>query len=77
MDILNEIINVLRIAIIPMGVTFRIIFCLTKMIYDEDAQGSYKKKIKNTLIFGIIAELIFVILDLVEKYYGYNGGGFR
>ena len=50
MDILNEMINVLRIAIIPIGVTGRVIFCLIKMIYDEEAQGSYKKKISNTII---------------------------
>lgn len=84
MEILNEIISLLRIVIIPLGVTFRVIFCLTKMIYDEDAQGTYKKKIKNTIVFGIIAELIFVILTLVQNYYGYsgsngipNGGGGR
>lgn len=83
MGILDEIITVLRIAIIPLGVVFRVIFCLTKMIYDEDAQGSYKKKIKNTIIFGILAELVFVILDIIQGYYGYiptssgitHGGG--
>lgn len=58
MEILDEIISLLRVVIIPLGVTFRVIFCLTKMIYDEDAQGTYKKKIKNTIVFGIIAELI-------------------
>ena len=73
MEILNEIISLLRVVIIPLGVTFRVIFCLTKMIYDEDAQGTYKKKIKNTIVFGIIAELIFVILELVKNYYGYAG----
>ncbi len=70
MEILDEIIDLLRVAIIPLGVAFRVIFCFTKMIYDEDAQGSYKKKIKNTIVFGIIAELIFVILDLIKNYYG-------
>ena len=54
MEILDEIIDLLRVAIIPLGVVFRVIFCFTKMIYDEDAQGSYKKKIKNTIVFGII-----------------------
>lgn len=73
MEILNEIISLLRVVIIPLGVTFRVIFCLTKMIYDEDAQGTYKKKIKNTIVFGIIAELIFVILELIQNYYGYTG----
>ena len=71
MSILDEIITLLRVAIIPLGVSFRVIFCLTKMIYDEDAQNSYKKKIKNTIVFGILAELVFVILDVIQGYYGY------
>lgn len=83
MDTLNEIITLLRVGIIPLGVLFRVVFCLTKMIYDEDAQASYKKKIKNTIVFGIIAELIFVILNLIQSYYGtgnilpshFSGGG--
>ncbi len=70
MDTLNEIISLLRVLIIPLGVTFRVVFCFTKMIYDEEAQGSYRRKIRNTIVFGIISELIFVILDLVKKYYG-------
>ena len=69
MEILDEIIDLLRVAIIPLGVVFRVIFCFTKMIYDEDAQGSYKKKIKNTIVFGIIAELIFLKdMDLKNLY---------
>ena len=75
MDTLNEIISVLRIVVIPLGTIFRVVFCFTKMIYDEEAQGSYKKKIRNTIVFGIIAELIFVILALVQGYYGGNVGG--
>lgn len=71
MDTLNEIITLLRVGIIPLGVLFRVVFCLTKMIYDEDAQASYKKKIKNTIVFAIISELIFVILDIIQNYYGY------
>lgn len=69
MDTLNEIINLLRTTIIPLGVIFRVIFCFTKMIYDEESQGSYKKKIRNTILFGVITELIFVILDLLQSYY--------
>lgn len=69
MDLLNEIINLLKVGIIPVGVVFRVIFCLVKMIYDEDAVSSYKKKITNTITFGIITELILVISDLIQKYY--------
>ena len=49
MDILNEMIEVLRVGIIPIGVIGRVIFCLVKMIYDEEAQGSYKRKIRNII----------------------------
>ena len=69
MEILDEIIDLLRVAIIPLGVVFRVIFCFTKMIYDEEAQGSYKKKISNTIVFGILSELTFVIKDLITNYY--------
>ena len=69
MDILNEMIEVLRVGIIPIGVIGRVIFCLVKMIYDEEAQGKKKKKISNTIVFGILAELTFVIKDLITKYY--------
>ena len=89
MDTLDEIITLLRVVMIPLGVVFRVVFCLTKMIYDEDAQNTHKKKIRNTIVFGILAELIFVILDLLKVYYnfapfvkggprgGASGGGFR
>ena len=69
MDTLNEIISVLRIAVIPLGTIFRVVFWFTKMIYDEEAQGSYKKKISNTIVFGILSELTFVIKDLITNYY--------
>ena len=77
MDLVYEIITVLRVMIIPIGVVFRVVFCLVKMIYDEEAVGSYKKKIRNTITFGIIAELIFVISDLIQNYYSiyFAGGG--
>ena len=35
MDTLNEIISLLRVVIIPLGTVFRVVFCFTKMIYDE------------------------------------------
>lgn len=80
METLYEIISLLRVILIPLGVTFRVVFCFVKMIYDEDAQTTYKRKIKNTILFGIIAELLIVIIDLIQNYYGNVpniGGGFR
>ena len=67
MDTLNEIISLLRVVIIPLGVTFRVVFCLIKMIYDEEAQGSYKRKIRNTIVFGIIAAIPNNIFTFISK----------
>jgi len=70
MNTLNELITLLRIVVIPLGTIFRVVFCFVKMIYDEDAMNSYKKKIWNSIAFLIISELIFVIADLIKVYYG-------
>lgn len=84
METMEQIINLLRVIIIPLGVTFRVVFCFIKMIYDEDSANAYKKKIWNAVAFLIISELIFVIADLIKAYYGNyyfstpsitNGGG--
>ncbi|MGN0973174.1 MAG: mercury transporter [Bacilli bacterium] len=86
METLEEIISLLRIVIIPLGTIARVVFCFIKMIYDEDAINSYKKKIWNAVAFLIISELIFVIVDIIKFYYGayitssvtqpfFNGGG--
>lgn len=69
MDIVNELINVLRVAIIPAGVLLRVIFCLIKIMYSEDETSIYKKRIKNVILFGIIAEVILSIKSLIEFYF--------
>ena len=69
MDIINDLINILRIAIIPAGVLLRVIFCLIKIMYSEDETSIYKKRIKNVILFGIIAEVILSIKSLIEFYF--------
>ena len=59
---------IIRTTIIPSGVALRVIIILIKMIY-EDETTAYKKKIQNTIIFGVIAELIYVIYDILRYYY--------
>ena len=68
LETINGLTNALKI-IIGLGVTARVIFCLIKMMYDEEGKSSYKRKIINIVIFGIIAELCLVIKDLVMFYY--------
>ena len=70
METLDVILYLFRILILPLGSTFRVVFCFVKMIYDEDSANAYKKKIWNAVAFLIISELNFVIADLIKAYYG-------
>ncbi len=69
MDTIDVLIKVLRVGIIPAGVILRVIYCFIKMMYSEDEVGVYKKRIVSVIIFGIVAELIFVIKDVIWQYF--------
>ena len=60
--------TILRTVIIPAGVILRVVIILIKMMFEEDSH-TYKKKLQNTIIFGIVAELIYVIYDIIRHYY--------
>ena len=68
MNTINGLIDALKI-LIGLGVTARVIFCLIKMMYSEEEKSSYKRKMINTIVFGVIAELCLVIKDVVMFYY--------
>lgn len=70
MDTLNSLIDVLRTIIIPSGVVMRVLYCLVKMMYSEDEMPVYKKRMVNIIVFGIIAELVLSIKDMIRGYYG-------
>lgn len=70
MNTINSLINVLKTIIIPSGVVLRVIFCLIKMMYAEDEITVYKKRMVNVIIFGIIAELVLSIKDIIRWYFG-------
>lgn len=68
METINELINALKV-LIALGVTMRVLFCLIKMMYSEEDRNSYKRKMINIIIFGVIAELCLVIKDVIMFYY--------
>lgn len=39
------------------------------MMYEDDGSAMYKKKLTNTIAFGIVAELIYIIYDILKYYY--------
>lgn len=39
------------------------------MMYEDESNAMYKKKLMNTIAFGIVAELLYVIYDILKYYY--------
>ncbi len=73
MDLITQITSAL-IILIRAGAGLRFIICLVKMMQDSDAAPKIKTQIKNTLIFYIIAELVFQLKDLIISYFTQSGG---
>ncbi len=69
MYIIYEIISILRVWIIPLGVTLRCIYCLIQIIYNEDEKKVNIKRMFNAILFLIVSEVVFVIQDVIKHYY--------
>lgn len=69
MEKINQMIAFLQV-VIPLGGAARIIYCLAAMSADEDGQASYKKRIRNILVFIVLAECASGFLRMVARYYG-------
>jgi len=52
------------------GCAFRVVYCCFRLISNEEEAQSYKSRIRNVLIFYVIAECIFQIKDLIIHYLG-------
>ncbi len=68
MDLIDNLSNVLLI-LIRAGAVFRLAFCFFKMITVEEEAPQFKKRLKNTLFFYVLAETAFVIKSVIIFYY--------
>lgn len=68
MNILNEIIDTL-IMLIPIGSGLRLVICFLKIKCNPDEKEIYKKRIKNTLKFTVLAACVVEISNLIISYY--------
>ena len=71
MELLDSLIEAIRIYLIPLGAIIRCIFCFINIKYNEDERKVNIKRIFNTLAFLILSEVIFEVLDIVKYYYTY------
>lgn len=68
MDTLKELADAI-VMLIRTGVVLRVVFCLVKMGGDEDQAPMYKKRIKNAVVFYILAESAWQLKDMIVGYY--------
>lgn len=69
MDTINTL-SVCMQGILSAGIVMRIIFCAVRLAHEEEEAGRYKKRIKNSVIILIIAQLIFPLKELIIYYLG-------
>ncbi|MDR1208777.1 MAG: mercury transporter [Clostridiales bacterium] len=68
MTYIDEI-SVAVLALIRAGAVFRAIFCLIRLSTAEEESPQFKKRLRNTVVFYIIAESAFVLKDIFVYYY--------
>lgn len=71
MDDLKDLILFLQIMI-PLGAAARIAACNTYASMDNENKDSYKKKIRNLIIFVVLSETIGAIYSAAMGYFGGN-----
>ena len=71
MDTINTL-SICMQGIISAGLIMRVIFCATRLMHEEDEAPRYKKRIRNSVVMLIIAQLIFPIKEILISYLG-NG----
>lgn len=55
-------------ALIPPSVAPRVIYCLIKINTDAEQAPEYKLKMKNALLFVLIAEIATGALEVIRGY---------
>ncbi len=68
MDLLKEMADAF-ILLIRVGAVLRVVHCFIQIGIDEEQSASYKKRMKNTVTFYILAESIWQVKDLIMGYY--------
>jgi len=65
---IDQISNAVLI-LIRAGAVCRIAYCFLRLVTAEEESVQYKKRIRNTFIFYILAESAFVLKDIFLNYY--------
>jgi hypothetical protein len=67
-DILTQVTDVL-LALIGVGIGLRLVEIFVRMATNPDDAGNYKHKIRNLVVFAILAVSIKALAELIQGYY--------
>lgn len=57
------------LLLIRIGAVLRVVYCFIYIAVDEEQAASYKRRLKHTVVFYILAESIWQIKEIVISYY--------
>ena len=57
------------LVLVRAGVVCRIAYCFLRLITADEEGVQFKKRIRNTVVFYILAELAFVLKDIFVYYF--------
>lgn len=67
--VIDSLINWL-LGLVPLGCGIVAVRCFIGMSTNEDDYTMFKKRLKNALIFCVIAECLVGLLKIIASYYG-------
>ena len=68
MQYIDDISNTV-IILIRTGAVCRVMFCFIRLMTAEEEEAQFKKRIRNTIVFYIVAELTFILKALIFHYF--------
>lgn len=55
-------------GLISTGLGMRVVYLLIKLMHEDEEAARYRKRLKNTVVFAIIAQVPFVVRDIIISY---------
>ena len=68
MSVIDNISNAV-LVVIRAGAVCRIAYCFLRLATAEEEATQYKKRVRNTLLFYILAESAFILKDIFINYF--------
>lgn len=65
---LNSLILALQ-ALVTAGAGVRAVMCIIRITADDEQASSYKRRLKNLLIFTVVSVSVLQLLKMIYSYY--------